>query len=444
MDEQAAFCNSCGAKAGTVVQENKTVPDIFQNHSNNINVAQGHPMQKAKSNKGCLTIFLWVFFLPIMAIISIVKSQKMSKKAKIVLVSIIAGICVLISVFSSIGNQQAAEQAYNNIRVTVESNDYLKAQGEITGFLKSHPNSKYAEEVKKLQISVDAEIDKINSTPTAVAFVAIQNHVIYTNAPFTLELVVTPTTSILNNLIWNTSDSDIATVKNGIVTGVKDGIVVITVKTNNNLTASIELNVKIAPESIALNETDLELTLGEESKIIATILPEAAEDIPTWTCSPAGLVDIDSEGNIIALKTGEGILTASTGNGITETCSIKITQPSPVSILNMKYDVDFVGGVEWTFKIRNNTDKQIKYVTLQWSCYNGVGDLIKDDIDGKSYVRLRYTGPLDANSTTGNQHNTTKFYNNTLKSISFTEVMVEYMDGTTETITRYHTGLFPK
>ena len=60
-------------------------------------------------------------------------------------------------------------------------------------------------------------------------------------------------------------------------------------------------------------------------------------------------------------------------------------------------------------KIRNNTDKEIKYITFQWSCYNAVGDLIYDQIDGKSYVKIKFTGPLAAGETTGKKRNTTCF-----------------------------------
>ena len=88
--------------------------------------------------------------------------------------------------------------------------------------------------------------------------------------------------------------------------------------------------------------------------------------------------------------------------------------------------------------IKNNTDKQIKYVTMQWDCYNAVGDLIRDEIGWKTYYRLRFTGPLNAHSTSTRFCNSTKFYNHTFKDAKLTEAIVEYMDGTTEKITAYH------
>ena len=78
---------------------------------------------------------------------------------------------------------------------------------------------------------------------------------------------------------------------------------------------------------------------------------------------------------------------------------------------------------------------------MQWDCYNAVGDLIKDEITWKSYERLRFTGPLDAYATSETQRNGNKFYNSTFKSAKMTEVIVEYMDGTTEKVTPYHDNL---
>ena len=74
-------------------------------------------------------------------------------------------------------------------------------------------------------------------------------------------------------------------------------------------------------------------------------------------------------------------------------------------------------------------------------CYNAVGDLIYDDVSWQSYVKVKFTGPLDAHATSESKRNTTKFYNYNLHSYKLTEATVEYMDGTTEKITQYHDGI---
>lgn len=124
--------------------------------------------------------------------------------------------------------------------------------------------------------------------------------------------------------------------------------------------------------------------------------------------------------------------------GICNRCNKEFRKQSPITVLNWRYNIDYVGGVEWNFNVRNNTDKQIKYITMQWNCYNGVGDLIYDNITQKNYVRIRFTGPLNAYTTSTSKRTTTKFYNYELKNYKMSEIIVEYSDGTIEQITQYH------
>lgn len=105
-------------------------------------------------------------------------------------------------------------------------------------------------------------------------------------------------------------------------------------------------------------------------------------------------------------------------------------QLSPVSICDWRYTIDYVGGVEWNFKLKNNSDKTIKYVTMEWNCYNAVGDLIYDSITGRSSHSVKYTGPLEPGETTGSKRNTTLFYNSSYSSAKLTKLEVEFMDGT--------------
>lgn len=141
-------------------------------------------------------------------------------------------------------------------------------------------------------------------------------------------------------------------------------------------------------------------------------------------------------------ETKDDTLGHTTDLGICSRCDKEFRKQSPITIINWTYNIDSAGGVEWNLNLKNNTDKQIKYVTLEWNCYNAVGDLIYDEISWKSYYRLRFTGPLDAHSTSTRFCNATKFYNYTFKSSSLSEAIIEYMDGTTEEVTQYHDNIF--
>ena len=158
----------------------------------------------------------------------------------------------------------------------------------------------------------------------------------------------------------------------------------------------------------------------------------------TWidaTCTAAKTCSIcgTTEGKAIGHTTAAGVCSR---------CQKTVKKQSPVTVVDMRHTIDYVGGVEWSFEIRNNSDKEIKYIIFQWSCYNAVGDLIRDEITGESYKRCKFTGPLAPGETTGRIGNTTKFYNYSYASMKWDEIVVEYMDGTTESVLEYCEGYY--
>lgn len=103
---------------------------------------------------------------------------------------------------------------------------------------------------------------------------------------------------------------------------------------------------------------------------------------------------------------------------------------SPVTISDWSTSRDYVGGVEWNFKFTNNSDKTIKYIYLEWDCYNAVGDPVYDEITGKNSHGVKHTGPLESGKSTNLLRTTNLFYSFSLTSVKFTRLEVEYMDGT--------------
>ena len=114
----------------------------------------------------------------------------------------------------------------------------------------------------------------------------------------------------------------------------------------------------------------------------------------------------------------------------TENESEIIVKPSPIAFINRTYEIDYVGGVQWTFEIKNNSEKEIKYVTLEWSCCDSVGEPIYDDITGKNLVGYKFPGPWESGETKRYQTpNTSKFYNHAYAQSKLVTIKVEFMDG---------------
>ena len=103
---------------------------------------------------------------------------------------------------------------------------------------------------------------------------------------------------------------------------------------------------------------------------------------------------------------------------------------SPITISEWTWTRDSAGGVEWDFRFTNNTDKTVKYIVMEWYCYNAVGDLVYDEISRKASHGIKFTGSLEAGKTSDLMCNSTLFYNHSYHTSKLTKLTVEFMDGT--------------
>ena len=84
----------------------------------------------------------------------------------------------------------------------------------------------------------------------------------------------------------------------------------------------------IPVSSITLNQTELELKVGESATLVATVGPENATDKSvTWTSSDASIATVDASGVVKAVRAGRATITAKAGDK-TATCAVKIPVPA--------------------------------------------------------------------------------------------------------------------
>ena len=111
-------------------------------------------------------------------------------------------------------------------------------------------------------------------------------------------------------------DSGVVSVdKNGVVTALKEGTAVIIVKVGGdgvyaeNSTA-FAVTVSKVPTEISVSPTSLDLFVGDETVIVATLTPADAGNV-TFTSSNVDVVEVDNQGNVIAKGKGQAIITVS-------------------------------------------------------------------------------------------------------------------------------------
>ena len=121
---------------------------------------------KAKIPKG-LIVFLWICFLPIMAIIAIAKNNKLSKKIKTIIIVAIVVFSVLVGIVGSIYDANTKKANYEAIIASVDNEQYEEAQALIEVFLRQYPDSEYSSEINAKKEIVEAEILKIENDKKA-------------------------------------------------------------------------------------------------------------------------------------------------------------------------------------------------------------------------------------------------------------------------------------
>jgi len=156
-------------------------------------------------------------------------------------------------------------------------------------------------------------------------------------------------------LAWFSADSSIATVSgNGQVKGVAPGKVLIYcyAKDDPRIAASLEVEVRTAAKTIALDAKTLNLLIGESTDhssaaLICTIGPEEAYDHSViWSSSDETVATVDENGVVTAVGAGSATITATPGDTNltrTATCTVKVTRSVDSVTLSSENEMVYVG-----------------------------------------------------------------------------------------------------
>ena len=221
----------------------------------------------------------------------------------------------------------------------------------------------------------------------------------------TLTATITPSNATGDKTVkWSSSNEAVAAVdSNGKVTAKKAGTAVITATSSNGKTAGCTVTVKqkeIAITGISLNKSTTSLTEGESETLTATITPSNATGDKTvkWSSSNEAVAAVDSNGKVTAKKAGTAVITATSSNGKTASCTVTVKQKDTYTGLR---------DVNGTLTYFNNgqADKTytgfVSYAGNNYYVINGVVDTSYTNVtyDGKDWlyvengkVRYDYTG----------------------------------------------------
>ena len=150
----------------------------------------------------------------------------------------------------------------------------------------------------------------------------------------TLAATVKPDNATNKGVSWKSSDPSVASVSEGKVTALKPGKATITVKTDDGgktATCEVTVNAKVYPvESVSLDLTYIEIEVGNEITITATVYPSyATNQNLIWTSSDSSVATV-SKGKIKALKAGFAVIKATPEDGAkAAVCNVKVLSAAP-------------------------------------------------------------------------------------------------------------------
>ncbi len=228
-------------------------------------------------------------------------------------------------------NSRAKKYEYisDNTSVAIISYGRVKGVAEGTANITvSVADSNYKPEQVTLQVTVSEK--KIEITEVLLNKYA---ETLTEGDTITLSAEVLPyDTTYSKNVSWSSNNEAVATVSaDGTVTAKSAGTAIITATSENGKTASCTITVekKLIPiTEVCLDKSSATLTEGETTALTATVLPKNttySKDV-SWSSSNSEVAIVDANGTVTAKSAGTAIITATSENGKTASCTITVNK----------------------------------------------------------------------------------------------------------------------
>ena len=134
---------------------------------------------------------------------------------------------------------------------------------------------------------------------------------------------------------YTSSDPSVATVDpvTGVIQGVAPGHAVITAKPLKGTAGTCAVEVRPAPDSVALPQSSYVLSEGM-SMTLTPVLPEGTAGRYSFASSDPSVVSVDASGAMKGVRGGTATITVTTYNGHSASCRVTVT-PAPATL---RYD----------------------------------------------------------------------------------------------------------
>ena len=223
----------------------------------------------------------------------------------------------------------------NESVVTVDNKGMVTSVGEGEAIITADVNDGKFKKELKVHVNKNYGTPEIVTVPTMLSFDG-ELRKIEVGSSERLAYVINPPTANIDQLIWASSDETVATVENGVVTGVKEGTAIVTVSSVTGVNDKINIEVVnsvVEVTSIDLSERQIEVEVGNTREIQPTVNPSNAGNKALSYTSLDEYVafvnpsDTGTSATIMGISEGVTTIIIESNNGIKEQLTVTVTDP---------------------------------------------------------------------------------------------------------------------
>lgn len=198
------------------------------------------------------------------------------------------------------------------------------------------------------------------------------------------------------SVAWTSSNTAVATVSNGTVTGVSAGTATITANFNNGeKTLTAQITVEKKDYTYSISKGTLSLKTGAIEKLTADTTFE--DKTVTWSSSDEKIAKVAADGTVTAVAAGSATITATFKDGTKKTCTVTVTKGDGKIELSAAKATIIAGGnaLTITAKVTGVTD-----TTVTWkSSDESIATVDGGKITGKKAGSVKITATSKADSS---------------------------------------------
>lgn len=206
---------------------------------------------------------------------------------------------------------------------------------------------------KTFKFTVKQKVTKISLSKTALALEAGESA--------TLTASVLPSNATNKAVTWESSNTKVASVSNGVVKAVAIGTAVITVKSSDGVSAKCTVTVSKHADSVKFEKETYTLENGKTLTLKATVLPaDTSFKTLTYTSSDKAVATVSAAGVVTAKGAGTATISAKTADGVTGICRVTVIQNPTKLVLSATSKTLTEGAkaaLSVTFEPKSTTEK---------------------------------------------------------------------------------------